>query len=417
MSQSNNFITNHVHLCLENLVNKLHIRNYTIVLSAGSEIGSNFSGVIAKATIKGEDENGKKMVRSFIIKSAPRDEAYRTVGLINNVFNREIYIYKKVLHEFDLLQKEKNVKNPFKSYPKYYESSMNDMNEAVIMENVKDYGFVTHNRQKPLNYDHTLFVLREYGKFHALSFAMRLHKPQLLKEMAENTQENFFTTDQCAEMHNVFVQQSKRVLSAIDPIKEKILYERFKQFQNNMVDTVKSALISDLSNPHFIITHGDCWTNNFLFKYDNSMNRHSPISVCILDWQIAHYGSPAHDLSYFMFTSTDKSLRDHHYSSLMDEYYKSFSDFLKELGGDPEKQFPFKTFQEHLKKYSVFGLYMTIECLFIMTSDVEEIPNMHSISQNDELSKQMKYDSKNVEAYNSRMKDIILDFVRLGYDF
>lgn len=136
-----------------------------------------------------------------------------------------------------------------------------------------------------------------------------------------------------------------------------------------------------------------------------------------MDWQLARIGSPALDLAYFIFTSTDKELRDKHYKDLIKEYYKSLCGHLKELGSDPDKAFPFAVLEEHLKKYSAYGLYMAVLLLFIMTSEVDEIPDIHDLATNESIMDKFNYDSKNMDKYHDRIRGVILDFHKFGYQF
>ncbi|KAB0801591.1 hypothetical protein PPYR_03777 [Photinus pyralis] len=415
MTQTDVLVTNEVVLNLEELLKKLGTRNYIINISAGTIKGDNFLGVIAKVQVTGETATGEHVIQNFIVKSAPRNENFRMFAPVHAAYEREIYIYSKVLPAFLKLQNDRGIQNPFRSYAKYYDSSVADMNEALIMEDMKEYGFKLHDRHRPLDYNHTLLVLREYGKFHALSFALRDQEPKIFAELAEETQENFFNGMNSTELHNSFQSQSERALNALHPITHKFAHEKFKKFQNNMTDVINAAVKSDLSDPYSVIGHGDCWINNFLFKYDDT-NR-VPLEMCILDWQLARLGSPALDLGYFLFTCTSKELRDEKYNSLIQEYYKSFRSFLKELGSDADKLFPFDVLQEHLKKYCVYGLCMAVIVLLILISDTEEIPDIHNISSNEHVMDKLNYEPKNIEVYNSRVRDIIFDFIKLGYNF
>lgn len=415
MTQTDELVTNEIRLCLEELLKKLEIKNYVINISAGTIKGDNFLGVIAKAQVIGENVDGENVVRNFIIKSAPRNENFRTFAPVNLAYDREIYMYSKVLPAFIKLQNDRGIKEPFKSFAKYYRSSMEHMNEALIMEDMKAIGFKLCDRHQPLDHNHTLLALKEYGKFHALSFALRDQEPKIFNELAKNTQENFFNGMNSNGLHESFRSQSERALNSLDPVKHKVAYEKLKKFQDNMVDIINTAVKSDLDDPYSVIGHGDCWINNFLFKYDEITKL--PSELCILDWQLARVGSPALDLGYFIFTGTSKELRDKHYKSLIQQYYDSFSSYLRELGSDPDKLFPFDVLQEHLKKYSVYGLYMAMLVLIIIISDTEEIPDVHNVASNENVIDKFNFEPKNLENYNARIRGIVLDFVRLGYNF
>ncbi|KAF2904035.1 hypothetical protein ILUMI_02132 [Ignelater luminosus] len=210
---------------------------------------------------------------------------------------------------------------------------------------------------------------------------------------------------------------NERALKSLDPMKDKIAYDRFKKFQDNMQETVKNLLQSESAGKYAVIGHGDSWVNNMLFKYDSTSRPHSPSEVCLLDWQLARAGSPALDLAYFIFACTDKPLRDQYYDHLIQEYYESLSSFLRELGSDPDKLLPFKVLQEHLKKFCVFGMYMAVMVLYVMNSEVEEIPDIHKMTDLEECMEEWRYETKNIQKYYERIRGVILDFIKFGYEF
>ncbi|KAF2904036.1 hypothetical protein ILUMI_02133 [Ignelater luminosus] len=411
-------VTDEMQVHMEKLIKELGIANHTINIVAGSIRGDNYLGIIAKVTVNGEDKNGENKTSHFIVKSAPRNEVFRSIIPIQSAFDREIYMYSKVFPEFAKLQEERGILKPFKSTARFYKSTMENRNEALIMEDMKELGFEMRDRHEPLNYNHTLLVMKEYGRYHALSYALRDQKPEIFQEIFDNTQEMFFNSYNQSDLaQKAQKDNNERALKSLDPMKDKIAYDRFKKFQDNMDETVKNVLQSESAGKYAVIGHGDSWVNNMLFKYDSTSRPHSPSEVCLLDWQLARAGSPVLDLAYFIFACTDKPLRDEHYDHLIQEYYESLSSFLHELGSDPDKLFPFEVLQEHLKKFCVFGLYMAIMILYVINSEVEEIPDFHNITDTEECMEEWRYETKNIEKYYERMRGVILDFIKFGYEF
>ncbi|KAF2904033.1 hypothetical protein ILUMI_02130 [Ignelater luminosus] len=205
----------------------------------------------------------------------------------------------------------------------------------------------------------------------------------------------------------------ERALKSLDPVKDKIAYDKFKKFQENLFEMAKNATQPGPAGKYAVIGHGDCWSNNMLFKYNSSSKPHPPSEICLLDWQLARAGSPALDLAYFIFTCTDKPLRDGHYDHLIQEYYESLSSFLRELGSDPDKLFPFEVLQEHLKKFCIFGLFIAITIVYGMSSEAEDIPDIHNMTQLEELN----FETSNIQKYYARIRGVVLDFIKFGYEF
>lgn len=135
--------------------------------------------------------------------------------------------------------------------------------------------------------------------------------------------------------------------------------------------------------------------------------------MVLIDFQLSRLGSPGADLAYFLYTCSDGKLREQHYEELMKHYHNVFSNFLLELGSDPQKLFPYEIFIEHVKKFSAYGILMALMVLHLMLSDTDEIPDL----SNEELDfEAFNYESRNVSVYLARVKDIIRDVLKYEYD-
>ncbi|KAB0799214.1 hypothetical protein PPYR_07094 [Photinus pyralis] len=396
---------------LNSLITNLGIENYTLNITRGNAKGDNYLGVIGKIHVKTEGATW-----NWIIKCAPEASQFRTTVPVAKVYQREVYVYEKILAEYQKFQEEKGVTTPFRSYAKYYTSLLEEPFETIILEDMKAVGYKLYNRQEPLDYHHALLAIREYGRFHAFSFAIRDQKPDLFHEFQQNVPEVFYDLLVNSESSRQLIQyQCNQIRDSISQIDSKRAYDNFSKFQDHMLELVKKLVTVEAAGPYAVISHGDCWINNFLFKY--SKLQKSPTDMCLIDWQMARVGSPVLDLSCFLFTSTDKQLRDQHYDSLIKEYYDSLSSFLIELGSDPEVLFPFNILQEHLKIFSVYGLFMAIQSLYFMVSGEDEIPDVHNFTSEEEGMVQMKYVPKNIDRYTSRIRDVVVDFEKFGYNF
>lgn len=74
-------------------------------------------------------------------------------------------------------------KDQFLSFPKCYATVANEDNEdseqyAVILEDLRPQGFKLWDKKKPTPIENARLVMRELGKFHGLSIAMKDQKPQ-----------------------------------------------------------------------------------------------------------------------------------------------------------------------------------------------------------------------------------------------
>ncbi|KAK4884250.1 hypothetical protein RN001_000521 [Aquatica leii] len=400
------FMNKEVENLINQLISNLNINKYTVEVAPATIRGDNFLGVVDKVLVKSE-----KSTLHWILKCATQIEQFRQICSIPHLFQREVYIYENVLMEFKHFQSEKVITDPFKSYAPYYGSLLHPPHECVVMEDMKELGYKVLDRREPLDYNHILLVTKEYARFHAISFALRDQKPTLFEEITKHTQCVLFNKADkyFVELINGYIDKA---LVVIDPIVNKSAYDKCLNFKKHSVEIIKNVKKLQATDKYSVICHSDSWINNFLFKYSNPSEPNTPSDLCIIDWQLAHIGSPVSDLTYLLFTCTDKEFRDTHYNYVINYYYNTFSTFLRRLGSDPEELFPFSILQEHLKAFSVFAFYMSLQVLYLMLSNTDEIPDY----VNERQLLKAHYTSKNIDTYRSRMRGVVLDFDRFGYE-
>lgn len=79
--------------------------------------------------------------------------------------------------------------------------------------------------------------------------------------------------------------------------------------------------------PHSVVCHGDFNRNNLLFRYvgggggcGEDGNTGSPADALPLDFGTPRYGSPALDLSFFLYMNAEQTTRHDHWDRMLDEY-------------------------------------------------------------------------------------------------
>lgn len=141
--------------------------------------------------------------------------------------------------------------------------------------------------------------------------------------------------------------------------------------------------------------------------------------MAMVDWQLCRYLSPAIDLVYNIFTSTDKALRDSDYENLLKHYHLSLSNTIERLGSDPERLFSYNDLQNELKRYGKFGVIMAPALLRVMLADPKDIRNYEDLGSPEEEEKHVRTIGISAEdtliAYRKRLIDLTTDIVNFGY--
>lgn len=244
------------------------IKDFKIDISAGSIKGDNYLGIIAKAIVNGTNKQGESVELSYIIKSAPKAEGFRNLAPIRLAYEREIYMYKTILPAFMKFQEQKKVKTPFRSFASCLQTSLTDKDEAIIMEDMKNKGYVMQDRRVPLNYNHVKLVMQQLAKLHAFSFAMKDQEPEWYHQLSDSLEKNFFDEmdkEQFAK-HADLINDKAR--AALDPVEDAELIERYNKYCEEITEEMYVLLSAKAAGEHAVIRHADCWTNNFLFHYE-----------------------------------------------------------------------------------------------------------------------------------------------------
>lgn len=228
------------------------------------------------------------------------------------------------LRKFEQL---KGIENGFTEYPKCYRTIDVDLNECLFFEDLSVRGFTIINRRtEDVTADHVYLVMKTLGKFHAISFALKDQQPEKFNELASMLSEIFVRRED-DHLREFFNKQSEFVFKSVSGEEDaELLAKAKKMYERDVIDVAADCIDLKLIGSATVITHGDAWQNNIMFRYDNGGK---PIEISFLDWQTTRHASPIMDLVYFMFCCTTKKLRDVHYDDFLKVYHESLSAHMR----------------------------------------------------------------------------------------
>lgn len=142
------------------------------------------------------------------------------------------------------------------------------------------------------------------------------------------------------------IEMNRFVTSCIETIAQ--LTERKPVYDSKMSAKIKElstkaySKICDLIKPDvnsFVaLTHGDLWSNNTMYTYDEIDNTTMPSDSILVDFQEGSIGSIAIDLTYTLFTSSHENIDDRHWDYLLQHYHNELKATLSKL--NYSKQIP-----------------------------------------------------------------------------
>lgn len=164
--------------------------------------------------------------------------------------------------------------------------------------------------------------MKTLGKFHAISLALKDQQPQSFYQLVSNIKDVFIRADITLflKYYHEVVQNTLYILK--DHEEEQLFTKVEKLFKKDANENLNDCLDLELTGFASVISYGDLWQNNTMFKYDDNGK---PTEVSFLDWQIPCHSSPIIDIVYFIFCCTTKELRDAHYENFLNVYHESLT--------------------------------------------------------------------------------------------
>lgn len=406
---------------INSIAQKEGFTEYTVTSEAGSSHGDGFLGIMIRVAINGMHRLGGASVPvklSLIMKLPPHNKTRREMFHTKDAFENEIFAYDVLLPAFVKLQQDNGVakEDGFFRFPKIYGTFADPEtgNYVLIMEDLAVRGYEMRNKFEKLNFAHAKLAMTELGRYHALSFAVRDQRPELFAEFRKRQPTFLLKMLDNNRSKDFWSQKYVEASKTLAP-EEKEFADKIVLLGTTYVERMRECCEEDGAEPFAVMNHGDCWNNNMMYRY--SADKKKPDEMRLIDWQITQWCSPAMDLSHYIFSSTEKELRDEHYDDLLRVYYDSLSELLRRVGSDAEKLFKFSDLQDQLRKFGRYGLIMSPMVIMISMAKPENIPDMDKVADDQQNADNFDGMKKTDDlGYKKRMADVIRDFFTYGFD-
>lgn len=252
-------------------------------------------------------------------------------------FEKESFYYETVI----ALLKSKGLSGEY--VPKCYFSEP----YVIVLEDLSQRSLKGTAKNKELDLQHCKKCLETLAKFHAEPILYELKSAELGQDYSWNDEFKDILEDKVfSEEENgatKFMRCSlKGLFFLVDLIPENgITKTEFKTTLQAVLDDIMASQ-EDSTGFRSTLLHGDLWSNNFLYRYENG-----EITDCVLiDFQTVKYGPPAMDVLQFLLTNTRKGFREQHQNELLKHYYEFFSGLLAERGFRADEILSENEFQE-----------------------------------------------------------------------
>ncbi|KAH8343742.1 hypothetical protein KR059_006982, partial [Drosophila kikkawai] len=323
--------------------------------------GENYGGVLTRVRVNfklSSSKEEKEQLQNLIVKTEiDDDELTQELMAPYDIYNREMTIYQEVLPKLrDLLME---IGDTEKIFPTAIFVDRERM--AIIFEDLSVAGYVMADRVRRLNEEHTHLILRKLAKFHAASAVLNERE----KGSLEGYDRGFFNKYTNA-YSGYFVGGLLAAARWMSKVPKLAHYgEKLFALAPHYMDIGRECFEPTAGHVN-VLAHGDVWTNNVMFKYDQLTGR--PVDVLLIDFQYSFWGSPCIDLHHFFNTSLKEPLRRDQQNGLFQFYHSIFSETLKKLDYSQNPIPSLHQFKQQVEQKRFFAMHSTVVVQPVMIS-------------------------------------------------
>ncbi|KAL0276420.1 UNVERIFIED_CONTAM: hypothetical protein PYX00_004001 [Menopon gallinae] len=237
-------------------------------------------------------------------------------------FEKEIGMYRTVFPEL-----ERSAEGVAKWRPECYFSKGE---ELLVLEDLAQEGYCMYAERKLMDEEHILLTLQALARMHACSIIYEAGENR--KPIREAFSKYLFETVATAEKghpgntsHEAAISAQLKLVDLLPDYtpQQKEVIKRDLPFRMRRIFT----LVKPSQKFRNVVVHGDLWSNNVLFLDDGHTK-----NAKIVDFQLARFAPPAHDIVTFLYVVQNKKFREENHLRLLRHYYDELSSCLRKNG-------------------------------------------------------------------------------------
>lgn len=227
--------------------------------------GDNYANIVTsvkvKFTLDGREENV-----SYVVKINSQYEFLKlTEDFSYNIFRKEAGFYTDIAPALTTELRAASMDEL--RVPKCFHVNMETDRERIFLEDLRSRGFKLGDRKNGLDVAHVNLVIHELAKLHGASVL-------LLDKIQEklNDQYSYLTYDSVYDAENLLQFLSKILMDNMSTAEEMLQVVGGYDLARTWISENKNSTLNVMrrqysrDTPFRVICHGDCWTNNLLFK-------------------------------------------------------------------------------------------------------------------------------------------------------
>lgn len=228
--------------------------DYLLEVNPGCKPGDGFLSELFRITISDNGNNNKKL--ELVCKMRSSTENNEMDSFTVTAFKNEALFYGKIMPTFAKFQEEKNIPKDehFRSLPKCYATLIDEERQryVIVLEDLRPYGFRMWDKSKLTPIENLRLNMRELGKFHGLSIAMKDQKPNefAIVKQAKDMLKVSFETESITEMFKTIFDHT------INSLKKEEHKNIMRNLKDNILNYVEDCLNAEKTDNLTVLCHG-----------------------------------------------------------------------------------------------------------------------------------------------------------------
>ena len=251
---------------IKSVIEKEGFKDSKVTIETVGGAADNYGANVKRIFIEGGNGN-----LSIFAKIAPTLEIVRKTSNVPLAFHNEHLMYTEVLPKFLQLQKQAKIPEEDRiKFPKCYGTYLEAPNEVILIEDLKPSGFTMMDRLVSLSDECVTSILRHLAIFHSLSYVLKSKEPETFDHFRDNLRDVMGAMNEgtFGEL-DFFNHVETRSLSLLENPEHQNVMRNAKVGETTRLVIKMTKFEHD--SRYSAIVHGDCWTNNFLFKLEVSI--------------------------------------------------------------------------------------------------------------------------------------------------
>lgn len=371
----------------------------------GLEDQMNFTSVLYKFQVKWCSEKSKGQ-ENLIIKFPENMEegTTRKFSTEKMYFSQVKPLLKQLLNQIKIDKQEIMLGPEF--YPTHED-------HITIIGDLTPEGF-SISKNHFLEIDHAKIVIEALAYVHGLSIAAEEKEPSIKTCFKHG----YF----CEAELDYFRQKCKSgILEMAEDFKKIPSFQKYvwaiKKVAPFAIEIFqKSNVVNPNPNSNLnALIHTDCWTGNLLFSKDEARKKIK--KLCLIDFQMIHWGPVIFDLIFFMYSSLSPDTIDKYKSELLKIYSKTIQNLLEDFGINSEP-FSLTNILEEMQYFRLLPFILVINLLKFFYLPIDMFRELEKLGKKFEISSSTTNHNKDYQETLLKHfvifeKEGLFDFIKL----